>query len=81
MSERIQHTAAALQEKMFQRYGDDLHHKHNKNHMTYRKHCKTHPSHPSRLEEESLYLNESTGLIREFKLRKVRKRLDKGQIH
>ncbi len=81
MSERMQHTAASLQEKMASRYDDGLHHKHNKNHLLYRKHYKTHPNSPPYFNTDGLYLNESTGLIREFKLRKTRKRLDKGRFH
>lgn len=81
MSEKLQHTAANLQEIMFNRYGDELSHKHNKTHKRYRLHSKSHPSKPSHFKIDGLYLNESTGLVREFKLRKIRKRLDKGRYH
>ena len=81
MSEKIQHTAASLREKMTHRYNDGLEHKHNKNHLTYRQHCKSHPCNQLNGKEEESVLNGSTGLIREFKLRKMRKRLDKGRIH
>lgn len=80
MSEKLQHTAASLREKMISRYSDGLHHKHNKNHLTYRQHFKSHPCNLEKNNEE-LPQNGSTGLIREFKLRKMRKRLDKGRIH
>ena len=81
MSEKIQHTAASLREKMSNRYSDGLHHKHNKNHLEYRQHCRSHPCKQSNGTDEETDVNYSTGLIREFKLRKMRKRLDKGRIH
>ena len=43
MSERLQHTSASMREKMLLRYGDVLHHKHDKNHIHYRQHCRSHP--------------------------------------
>jgi len=81
MSDKIQHTAASLREKMLNRYSDGLEHKHNKNHLSYRQHCKSHPSNQNDDKDEETGLNGSTGLLREFKLRKMRKRLDKGRIH
>ncbi|MBL7481587.1 hypothetical protein [Legionella bononiensis] len=81
MSDKIQHTAAGLHEKMIHRYNDGLDHKHNKSHLLYRRHCKSHPSVPKNGLDEESETNGSTGLIREFKLRKMRKRLDKGRIH
>ena len=81
MSEKIQHTAASLREKMINRYSDGLEHKHNKNHHTYRHHCRSHPANHNGINEEESVIDGSTGLIREFKLRKTRKRLDKGRIH
>jgi len=81
MSEKIQHTAASLREKMISRYGDGLPHKHNKNHLPYRQHYRSHPSNQHNGKDEEHEFNGSTGLIREFKLRKMRKRLDKGRIH
>ncbi|MGL6028482.1 MAG: hypothetical protein ACRC0M_01690 [Legionella sp.] len=80
MSEKMQHTAAGLRDKMLARYSDGLHHKHNKNHMTYRQHSRSHPV-VSTMRYDEPQVNESTGLLREFKLRKMRKRLDKGRIH
>ncbi len=82
MSERLQHTAASTREKMLQRYGDVLHHKHDKNHNPYRQHCRSHPAkthYPGTNEEADAQA--STGLIREFKLRKFRNQPGKGQIH
>lgn len=85
MSDKIQHTAAGLREKMIHRYSDGLDHKHNKDHLLYRRHYKSHPCKPRQDHEEEITLdgssNGSTGLLREFKLRKMRKRLDKGRIH
>ena len=63
---------------MLQRYSDGLHHKYDKNHNLYRKHFKSHPSHTTNREEE---LNSASGLLRVLRLRKLRKRLDKGQFH
>ncbi len=80
MSEKQQHTSAKLREKMLQRYGDGLHHKHDKCHTLYRQHWRSHPVIiPTTMENTEI--NESTGHLREFKLRKIRKRLDKGRIH
>ena len=81
MSEKSQHTAASLREKMLNRYSDGLDHKHNKNHLSYRQHCRSHPSNQINGKDEEADINQSTGLLREFKLRKMRKRLDKGRIH
>ena len=81
MSEKIQHTAASLREKMLNRYSDGLEHKHNKNHHAYRHHYRSHPANQNGSTEEESLFDGSTGLIREFKLRKTRKRLDKGRIH
>ena len=81
MSEKQQHTAASMREKMLERYGEGLHHKHNKNHISYRKHCRSHPVHPLNNMHTEEDQNTSTGLLREFNLRKTRKRLDKGRFH
>jgi hypothetical protein len=81
MSERIQITAASMREKMINRYSDGLDHKHKKRTLSYRKHCRSHPCNQNNGKDEESVLNESTGLLREFKLRKMRKRLDKGRIH
>ena len=82
MSDKIQHTAASLRDKMSVRYNDGLPHKHNKNHLSYRQHCRSHPANQiNGQEQEEADVNSSTGLVREFKLRKMRKRLDKGRIH
>ena len=81
MTDKIQHTAASLQQKMSARYSDGLTHKHNKHHLEYRQHCRSHPCNPNNTINKEANLNGSTGLLREFKLRKMRKRADRGQIH
>lgn len=80
MSEKLQRTAASMRERMLHRYSDGLQHKHNKNHVPYRKHCRSHPvQFDTNLAE--MEVGESTGSLRAMKLRKIRKRLDKGRIH
>jgi hypothetical protein len=81
MSEKTQHTVASLREKMLHRYSDGLEHKHNKIRHAYRKHCRSHPINPDVRFNEDLNAEPSTGQMREFKLKKTRKRLDKGRIH
>ena len=83
MPDKIQHTAAKLHERMEARYGDGLHHKHNKHHLEYRKHFRSHPCNQrNNIEDEEETLNGgSTGLLRELKLKKMRKRRDRGQFH
>lgn len=81
MSDKQQGTAATMREKMLNRYGDGLHHKHNKNHILYRKHSKSHSDQLLNGQAEEEQINSSTGLLRALKLRKMRKRLDKGRFH
>lgn len=81
MPDKIQHTAASLQQKMLARYSDGLHHKHNKHHLEYRKHFRSHPCGQNNNIDEEENSTGSTGQLREFKLKKVRKRPDRGQIH
>ena len=81
MSEKIQRTAASLREKMLHRYDDGCYHKHNKHRLEYRQHSRSHPVGLTKIEDDEISLQGPTGLLREFKLRKTRKRLDKGQIH
>lgn len=80
MSEKQQGTSNNMREKMMNRYGDDFHHKHNKDHNSYRQHCRSHPARMinHRIEEPT---NGATGQLRAIKLRKIRKRLDKGRFH
>ncbi|WP_419419714.1 hypothetical protein ACNVED_14635 [Legionella sp. D16C41] len=80
MSEKQQGTAYSMREKMLNRYGDSIHHKHNKNHLPYRKHSRTYPVRT--LEFVNGSTNEDfTDLQSTIKLRKMRKRLDKGRYH
>ena len=81
MSERQQHTAAVMREKMMNRYGDGLHHKHDKLHNLYRLHCRSHPIKITSGNVDKIDINCSTGNLRAFKLRKIRKRFDKGRFH
>jgi hypothetical protein len=83
MTEKQQRTAANMREKMLSRYGDDFHHKHNKNHTFYRKHFKSHPIDllNGQMKEQEEELNASKGLTRSWNLRKLRKRQDKGNFH
>ena len=81
MSEKQQHNAAIMREKMINRYGDGLHHKHDKLHNPYRMHYRTHPVLITHTPEQEKDINCSTGNIRATKLRRIRKRLDKGRFH
>ncbi|QMT61889.1 MULTISPECIES: hypothetical protein [unclassified Legionella] len=82
MPDKIQRTAASLQQKMLARYSDGLHHKHNKHHLEYRQHYRSHPCNQTNgFNEEEEELNGSTGLVRQSNLRKMRKRPDKGNFH
>jgi len=83
MSERLQRTAASTGKQMLRRYGDEIHHKHDKHRNPFRQHCRTHPVTPRSIvaldsEENS---DTSTGHIRAFKRRKCCKRLANERIH
>lgn len=80
MSEKQQRTSVSTREKMLNRYGDGLHHKHDKYHNTYRQHCRSHPVQSKKAANDET-VHSSTGKVGEFKLRKIRKRLDKGRFH
>jgi hypothetical protein len=43
MSSKEQDTSEKMREKMERRYGDEVEHKHDKDHMEYREHEKSHP--------------------------------------
>lgn len=81
MTEKQQRTAARTRVKMLHRYGDGLHHKHDKNHNPHRQHCRSHPVQTMNNFDSETSVNCSTGLLRQLKLRKIRKRLDKGRFH
>jgi len=81
MSEKQQHTTAHMRDQMMNRYGDGLHHKHDKDHNAYRQHCRSHPCQMTNGQETNEPLNCSTGRLHASNLRKIRKRLDKGRFH
>lgn len=80
MSEKQQGTVNSMRERMLVRYGDGLHHKHDKNHNPYRQHCRSRPV-KNMDNAQNNEFEGSTGLIGIIKSRKIRKRLDKGRIH
>ena len=81
MSEKLQHTALRTQLLMQDRYGVDLHHKHDKCHFTYRAHQPSHPKVQANGNDLETNKNSPTGQIHQIKLRKIRKRLAKGSYH
>jgi hypothetical protein len=81
MSERIQHTSALLREKMAHRYDDAFHHKHNKYHLNYRQHWKSHPCKTMRNPEQLEAIKSPTDLFRAPVERKMWKRLAKTPFH
>lgn len=82
MSERLQHTAAMMREKMLLRYGDVIHHKHDKSHHPYRQHCRSHPvQKPIQPEGDTVNINESTGLVGKQRLHRFSRGLSHVQIH
>lgn len=81
MSEKKQHQAERTRQQMYNRYGDTYHHKHDKRHLNYRMHCRSHFT-QSKQEESTLpSINTSTGNVRQLNLQKIRKRLAKNIIH
>jgi hypothetical protein len=81
MSEKKQGTAYDMRLRMQNRYDDGLEHKHNKNHIPFRRHFKTHPVQLMDNPKPEDGSDTSTGLIREIKLKRVRKRVFSGGIH
>lgn len=81
MTEKIQHTSARLQQKMNTRYGDGLHHKHDKRHQNYPHQGRSHPVMPSINFENDESLVGSTGLLRKFNLKHLRKRSNNKKVH
>ncbi len=85
MSEKLQHTAATTRRTMLHRYDDGFHHKHNKSHLPYRQHCRSHIASWIKAVddvESEKKVRLSTGRIREQNLQKIRKRIvDKGRFH
>lgn len=81
MSERQQNTACHTRETMHHRYDDGFHHKHDKSHLAYRQHCRSHPVIIIKADSQEKEINESTGIIRRTNLQKIRKRFDKDRFH
>lgn len=77
MSEKLQHTATRTRELMMNRYGDGLHHKHNKCHLNFRLHYPTYPS----LLLEAANIHKPTTHFPAGKIRKFRQRIAKGRFH
>ena len=80
MSERMQHTAISMREQMLRRYGDEFHHKHDKNHLQFRQHCRTHPVKKRLINGLEEHFNTGTGHVREWNLRKLCKQ-KRGHVH
>lgn len=81
MSEKMQKTSDNLREQMLNRYGDELQHKHNKHRRPYRLHNRTHPCLIPNVQKNLDMETVSSGLIRAFKLKKLKKRQGKNGIH
>jgi hypothetical protein len=83
MTDKIQHTANHLRERMLARYGDaeEHKHKHNKNHLEYRMHERSHPASLTPNGANETEPNGSTGLVKQLNLKRIRKRLGTGRVH
>lgn len=83
MSEKTQGNARKTQESMERRYQEisSSHHKHDKRHLAYRQHCRTHGVHFEEKEDMIEKINTPTGTIRKQNLQKIRKRLAKNIFH
>ena len=81
MSERIQHTSALMRKKMANRYGNTFTPKHNKCHLDYRQHWKSHPCQIMRNQEQLGGIKSSTDLFRTSMKEKMWKRLAKTPFH
>jgi hypothetical protein len=83
MSEKLQRNAQAIQDSMELRYDDGLNHKHNKSHKPYRLHQRTHPclspNYLNQLDENQELIPNK--LTKEFKLRRLRKRENRHEVH
>lgn len=83
MAEKLQHNASRMRAKMASYYGETINHKHNKNHL----HDPPHHPMPMIQPRDDQMLNEdmhkrwSNKTLNNFRVRKTRKRLDKGRIH
>ena len=81
MSERKQHTSACMHENMGHRYGDEFHHKHDKRHLKFRLHWRSHPVTNLRKQEHPEIIKSQPDLFRAFKIKKMCKRLANTSIH
>lgn len=81
MSDRTQGKAALMREKMLVHYGNEIHHKHNKNHLIDPPHLHFHDFKTTTLNTLEEIPRWSHEILHDFKERKTRKRLDKGQVH
>jgi len=80
MSERKQHTSACMHENMGHRYGDELHHKHDKRHLKFRHHWRSHPA-KLRKQDQAEIIYSQPDLFRTFKIKKMCKPLANTSIH
>lgn len=90
MSERKQRTALRTREQMQNRYYSEenliqldkrhriIPHRHDKHHLEYRRHCKTHPSAAN---EDIDLINGQAGIQRTHNLKRVRMRQRGGGFH
>lgn len=81
MSEKCQRTAANMRETMLHRYDDGLQHKHDKCHLPYRQHCRSHPTSLTNGHDLNRKENESIGVIYEKIPKKTRLRIVKHRVH
>jgi len=81
MSERKQHTSACMRKNMGRRYGDAFHHKHDKRHLEYRLHWRSHPVTILRNQDHPEIIKSQPDLFRAFKVKKTCKRLANTSIH
>lgn len=81
MSEKLQHTTESIRETMMNHYGDEIHHKHDKRHSPFRRHCRSHQRQTALDENSHVTENHRTGLVGLIKLKKFRKRLSRREIH
>lgn len=81
MSERRQHTSAFVREAMLNHYGDEFHHKHDKRHLQYRHHWRSHENTPRFEENLDDMNNQRTGWVRDMRLKKFRKEAANRWIH
>ncbi|MCH9756456.1 MAG: hypothetical protein K0U37_04615 [Gammaproteobacteria bacterium] len=81
MSERTQRTSAFTREHMAHRYGDDFHHKHDKRHLVYRLHWRSHPNKITPNQEQLEAIKNPTDSFRTPVKEKMWKRLAKTPFH